>query len=148
MLPRHKNRMSVGALIFARDTRKFLLGKRGPTIEDPNVWGTFGGGVDAGESLLGALKRELYEEAGYTKRIDVQPLFVYKDTDFRYFNHLAVVPRQFVPILNFETSEARWFDWPNWPKPLHPGVKRLFSDPASRIIIEAALELQPIKGLT
>ncbi len=146
--PRSKYSMSVGALIYARDTQKFLLGKRGPTIEDPNVWGTFGGGVDEGESLEGALKRELFEEAGYKGPITTQPLYVYCDqkTGFRYFNHLAVVPKQFDPVLNFETSEVSWFTWPNAPSPLHPGVKALFEDPPSRIVIESVLEGKPVRG--
>lgn len=142
--------MSVGALILARDSNKLLLGKRGPTIEDPNVWGTFGGGVDATESLKGALARELQEEAGYFGPFEIQPLYTYcdRETGFRYFNHLAVVPTQFVPKLNFETSEVKWFDWGSHPSPLHPGVQRLFDDPPSRIVIEAALAGQPIRGLT
>ncbi len=146
--PRSKYTMSVGALIYARDTQKFLLGKRGPTIEDPNVWGTFGGGVDEGESLDGALKRELFEEAGYKGPMVTQPLYVYCDqkTGFRYFNHLAVVPKQFDPVLNFETSEVSWFTWPDAPSPLHPGVKTLFADPASRIVIESVLEGKPVRG--
>lgn len=146
--PRSKYSMSVGALIYALDTQKFLLGKRGPTIEDPNVWGTFGGGVDAGESLEGALKRELFEEAGYSGPMTVQHLYVYCDrkTGFRYFNHLAVVPKQFNPVLNFETSEVSWFMWPNAPSPLHPGVKALFADPPSRIVIESVLDGKPVRG--
>ncbi len=148
--PRSKYSMSVGALIYANDTGKFLLGKRGPTIEDPNVWGTFGGGVDAGESLEGALRRELFEEAGYTGLMTVQPLYVYYDrgTGFRYFNHLAIVPKQFDPVLNFETSEVSWFDWGQHPNPLHPGVQNLFNDPASRIVIESVLDSKPVRGNT
>ncbi len=136
--PRSKYKMSVGALVYAQDTGKFLLGKRGPDIEDPNVWGTFGGGVDHGESLHGALRRELKEEAGYDGPLAMHPLYVYHDREsgFKYFNNLGVVPKQFVPHLNFETSEAEWFEWPGHPRPLHPGVQNLFDDPASQIVIE------------
>lgn len=140
-IPRSKHAMSVGALIYAADTGKFLLGKRSATVEDPNVWGTFGGGVDPGESVEAALRRELKEEAGYTGDLSIQPLYTYKRFDntqgFRYFNNLGVVPKQFIPSLNFETSEARWFDWGDHPTPLHPGVQTLFDDPASRIVIES-----------
>lgn len=148
--PRSKHKMSVGALIYARDTGNFLLGKRGPTIEDPNVWGTFGGGVDKDESIDTALRRELQEEAGYYGELDIQPLYVHHDqgTNFRYFNNLGVVPKQFVPKLDFETSEASWFKWPDHPNPLHPGVKKLFSDRPSRVVIESVLSGMPLRGLS
>ena len=150
LTPRSKHAMSVGALIYARDTGKFLLGKRSATIEDPNVWGTFGGGVDANESLECALRRELQEEAGYAGDIETQPLYVHHDqkTGFRYFNHLGVVPKQFEPKLNHETSEVEWFTWPEHPSPLHPGVHNLFEHPPSRIVIESVVNDFPLRGTT
>jgi 8-oxo-dGTP pyrophosphatase MutT (NUDIX family) len=57
---------SVGAIIVTPDNR-FLLQRRDhlPHIWYPGAWGLFGGGIDAGESELDALRRELQEEIGF-----------------------------------------------------------------------------------
>lgn len=54
---------AVAAIIVLEDGR-YLLQHRDdiPQIWFPNHWGCFGGAVDAGETPLAALKRELYEE--------------------------------------------------------------------------------------
>ena len=55
----------VGAIIF--DGRSLLLGLRAPNRRScPNTWDVIGGHVETGESLLGALHRELLEEVGIT----------------------------------------------------------------------------------
>jgi len=54
----------AGVLIFCPGTGRFLLQKRGQNITDPGQYDYFGGGVDPGESIVGAAIRELYEEGG------------------------------------------------------------------------------------
>ena len=60
------------AAIIIFDDGKYLLQLRDdkPGIFFPGHWGLFGGGVDAGEHPLDALRRELGEELGLTA---VQP---------------------------------------------------------------------------
>ncbi|PVE55975.1 NUDIX hydrolase [Arthrobacter sp. TPD3018] len=56
----------VGAMIF--DGRSLLLGLRAPDRRScPNTWDVIGGHVEAGESPLDALARELQEE------VDIKP---------------------------------------------------------------------------
>ncbi len=60
----------VSALIFSKDG-KLLLGKKDPSKGGvySDVWHIPGGGVDEGENLEEALKREISEEVG----IDISP---------------------------------------------------------------------------
>jgi 8-oxo-dGTP pyrophosphatase MutT (NUDIX family) len=59
------NRTIVSALIFSKDG-KLLMGKKDPKrlIYDVDCWHIPGGGVDAGETLEQALRREMLEETG------------------------------------------------------------------------------------
>ncbi|WP_182525501.1 NUDIX domain-containing protein [Nocardioides dongkuii] len=52
----------VGALV--REGRVLLVHRRPDKRANPDVWDLPGGGVEAGESELGALTRELHEELG------------------------------------------------------------------------------------
>jgi len=131
---------AVGAIIFCKDTKRFLLARRSQYISDPGLWSTIGGGVDEGETLEAALKREIKEELGYSGPYDkLAPLYSDKTLESKflqpknpneqkvYTTYLAIVPFQFTPKLNPENSEYRWFssldfrDLPNT-RSLHPGL--------------------------
>jgi 8-oxo-dGTP pyrophosphatase MutT (NUDIX family) len=56
------DRVVVGALV--RDGRVLLVHRRPDKRAYPNVWDLPGGVMEAGESELGALARELHEELG------------------------------------------------------------------------------------
>lgn len=77
---REIHRTIVSGLIFSKDN-KLLMGKKDPTKGGvyPDCWHIPGGGVDEGESLKEAFKREISEEVG----IDVSP---YKITPITYSN--------------------------------------------------------------
>jgi len=67
---REIQRTIVSALIFSKDG-KLLMGKKDPTRGGvyPDCWHIPGGGVDEGEALEEALRREVMEEVG----IDISP---------------------------------------------------------------------------
>ena len=59
---RRVHRVVVGALV--RQDRVLLVHRRPKRRAGPDVWDLPGGNVEAGESELGALARELSEELG------------------------------------------------------------------------------------
>ena len=112
----------AGALFFAKDTGRILFVLRSEDCDYPNVWCSLGGGVEHGESLEKALRREVVEEAGYDEDYPIIHMHSDQQGDFTFHNHWAIVPREFTPTLNDEHSAYQWCD--ELPKPLHPGVQR------------------------
>ena len=55
-----KTEKTAWVIMFTEN--KLILGKRAPSVRNPNLWNFFGGHVDAGETPEEAAVRELYEE--------------------------------------------------------------------------------------
>ena len=75
-----------GALIFAKETERFLLLHRANGKKN-NLWGLVGGGNEAGETPFEGLKREIIEEIGEMPNIrKTIPLesFVSNDEHFHF----------------------------------------------------------------
>lgn len=66
------NRTSATAWVILHTENKIILGKRAPSVRNPNQWNFFGGHVDKGESPQKAAARELFEETSY--KLDVSTL--------------------------------------------------------------------------
>jgi len=118
-------------------TVEVLLGRRSSSVHHaPGEWSSFGGGRDVGESPWQNAVREAKEETAHRLA----------DVDFRAPDFLvsAKSPRRVLvpfmydfstffvevkrepegwPRLNWEHSEARWFDLKSLPTPLHPQTK-------------------------
>lgn len=140
--PQYRGNLASGAMIISLATGQFLFGLRGKDCDAPDVWGTFGGGVEAGESLAGALKRELFEETGFCGDVYIRPLWSQKRESFTYHTHIAVVRTNFEPLLNDETQSAMWCNLNDWPLPLHPGLAACLKDTQVRTILESYVARQ------
>lgn len=104
----YRGNKAAGAVIYALDTKKFLIAKRGPDGDSPNTWCVLGGGVEAGESIEGALRRELWEEIQFRSPITLVRLGNDISGTFEYITYLGFVRNEFIPVLNEENSDFRW----------------------------------------
>jgi 8-oxo-dGTP pyrophosphatase MutT (NUDIX family) len=75
----HDEIIGVGAGIFIYKDRKVLLQKR----KDNLCWSMHGGGLEIGETVEDAAKRELFEETGLIAN-NIQLLGVFSGNDLRY----------------------------------------------------------------
>lgn len=128
-------RAAAGILPVARATGRFLVALRSGRVMEPHTWGVIGGKVEPGESPTEAAVREFREETRSRARIELAPLFVYRDDDagFSYHNHLGVIPREFKPRRNWETDQWAWLSLEELLElePKHYGLEALLSDEAS-----------------
>jgi len=113
-----------GALICARDTRRFLLLQKREG-KHAGRWGLVGGTNHSDESAWQGLCREIEEELGVMPDIKkTLPLerFVSNDSLFKFHTYFCVVDSEFIPKLSNEHVAWGWFDLDYLPKPVHKGL--------------------------
>lgn len=124
-----KHTEGVGALIYSRSTNRYLFLLRNKSRQSGH-WGIAGGKIDAGETVIQALVREIQEEIGedYSKNKFI-PLetFTADNEKFVYYTFLVTVDAEFIPKLNDEHRGYCWVELNDHPKPLHPGLWRSFN---------------------
>lgn len=131
-------RAAAGALIVAESSGRFLIAHRAEGTLQPGTWGTWGGAIDAGETPEQAVVRELKEEADLLCVPDQMiPLYIFEHASgFQYRNFLTVVADEFEPVLNWEMQQFGWFDYGDWPDPLHFGLEQLIKDEPSQKVLQ------------
>lgn len=137
----------AGCIIRAADTGRFLVGLRSAEVDHPLTWGTWGGEVDPGEHVEHSVVREVFEETGYDGDMLLEKIFTYThDSGFVYDTFLATVPREFEPLLCWETESAEWFRSGRWPEPLHFGLAAVI-DARPELLGRATSLMGRIRGL-
>jgi 8-oxo-dGTP pyrophosphatase MutT (NUDIX family) len=129
-------KQSAGILPVAKSSGKILLGKR--TGSCRGTWASFGGGSREEETPRETAIREFREETGFSGKIGIS--FLLKSGNYHLF--VGFVPIEFVPKLDHEHSEAKWYTYSEAKKirNKHPELEKLFDLP------EIAHICRPMKG--
>ena len=118
-----------GALVYARSTNRYLFLLRNKS-KHSGSWGIVGGKIDAGETVMQGLVREIREEIGQDfadhKFIPLET-FTADNQQFVYYTFLVSITDEFIPVLNDEHRGYCWVELNDYPKPLHPGLWRRFN---------------------
>jgi 8-oxo-dGTP pyrophosphatase MutT (NUDIX family) len=115
---------ACGALLLANNTKRVLFLLRDDDTYS-NTWGLVGGKVENEETVMEALRREIFEEVGHdVDIIKTIPLELFRSDDqkFEYHTFICVIDTEFLPKLSGEHSGYAWTLVDNFPKPLHPGL--------------------------
>lgn len=118
---------NCGALIYSTSTKRYLFLLR--NSRQAGTWGLVGGKIEAGETVVGALVREMCEEInGVIRDPKFIPIekFTSENGKFVYHTFVCPVDTEFVPELNAEHRGYCWVKLEDHPKPLHPGVWKTF----------------------
>ena len=131
-----------GALLYARDTKRFLFLHR-TKGKQSNLWGLVGGTNENEETPWSALQREINEEIG---NIDIKksiPLetFISNDNKFAFHTYLCIVDQEFLPTLNEEHIGYAWTTFGDWPKPLHHGLRNTLNNKTNVTKLETVFKL-------
>jgi len=123
----HDRVIMVGAGVVIFKNGKVLLQRR----KDNHCWALHGGGVEMGEKVEDAARRELYEETGLiANKLELLGVFSGKDMMYTYPNgdKVCIVGINYV-CCDFsgellpetdETSELKWFEIDNLPEDISP----------------------------
>lgn len=127
---RAKLTQGVGALIYAKSTRRYLfLLRHGGSWS--MTWALPGGKININETVVVGLAREIEEELGGRitdpKLIPIEK-YTSDDGKFVYHTFFVSVDEEFVPILNDEHIGYAWLPLAASPKPLHPGILRTINN--------------------
>ena len=125
------NVRGAGALVLAKDTRRFLFALRivNRHTNPKLVWNLWSGPLSENENPETGVTRWTRQLTGYKGHFDDTILlytFFSHQTNFRFYNYLLTVEKEFIPVLDKNlTADYRWVEYGDWPEPLYPTVKEL-----------------------
>jgi len=135
--------IGAGILVYAKNTKKFLITYRSAFVNEPHTWGIIGGKLDddVQSDIETAAKREFKEETQYKGNInELIPLYVFKtDTgSFEYHNFLGIIDNEFKVELDWENEDYKWLTLQELLEinPKHFGLDNLLNDKKSLDILK------------
>ena len=116
-----------GAVFVSLETGRILLVMRSHTVSHPHTWCFPGGKIEANETVMQGISREIKEEIGFIpKYMKAIPIDVFKslDGEFIFYSIAVFIEDEFIPNLNNENLGYGWFDIECLPKPLITGARK------------------------
>jgi len=135
-----------GILPIAFDTKNILVQFRSADVDEGQTYGTVGGIIKPNEDPKDGAVREFGEETGYTNKIKLVPVYIFKKKDFQYNNFIGIVPKQFAvkskPEFEWESDFFVWtpLDELLDSQLLHSGLKKLLTDERSLQVIRKIID--------
>ena len=124
--------IGAGILPYSKKTNRFLISLRSDYVLEPNTWGVWGGKLDGVDSdnVEKAAIREFREETGYGGNLKIIPSYIFRESKFTYYNFIGIIENEFVPNLDWETSDYKWvtFDELIHLNPKHFGLEKLLKN--------------------
>lgn len=133
----------AGAILYSKESGRFLVGMRSEKVREPGTLSTFGGAIENGDSAKETVEQEVMEEVGYFLPMEIKelPAFESPDNDFRYHNFVAVIDNDFQPQLNWENNDAIWVTLEELKtideKKLHFGLTAILNNKDSMAVLES-----------
>ena len=130
-------RRAAGFLIFAKDTGRMLLMLRSGDVMEPRTWGLPGGRCEEADAdERDCAIREFLEETRCPETVTGphEPVYIFREPGFAYFNFIGYVEHEFKPVLDWENDDFGWFEFGALPSPLHFGTRRLFAEAGAKIL--------------
>lgn len=104
-----KKTIKVALIAFINDDKKILLNRREDAKSE--MWELIGGGIESGETALDAIKREMFEEIGYSLSEETDKLVFVNSFDYESKSILAKVyifKAKYPGIENFSDSDETY----------------------------------------
>lgn len=107
------NKDYAGVLPYDDISGKFLLNLRSSLVNNPNVYSSWGGKIELGETPEMAAVREFKEECGHDITSN-DLLFLHKSTQNKldhikeYYLYASRFSESLEPIIDFESNDYKW----------------------------------------
>lgn len=115
------SKKTVWVILYTQN--KLILGKRSPSVNNPNQWNFFGGQVDPGESDQEAAVREVAEETNF--KINISDLKEIEKIGNSTYYVVKISDPSSLQITN-EISKIKTFKLVNLPDNLHSKTQSFF----------------------
>lgn len=138
---------AAGCVFLSRQTGRVGIAHRSDLpppldVEQPGTWGTIGGAINEHDDPMRATIREAEEEVGYhyKPRDQLVPWDIFQSGTFQYTTFIYVVDDEFATILNWEAQAFGWFEFGQWPQPLHFGLAATLNKPGCLNILKELIK--------